>query len=179
MIVTIDMTVTGADRRASYALAPVSVFLTPLFIQSKYTICFTPQWAHTVAAGPWVHPSMYTDSPLERNPLERQQKSFHKPKTAPPTHTHTPLPYNSITVLTTTESKHGGACNTARAASTNISKREGNPGPDQLLLQKSMKKHQLFFLVFSIFLRASWLDKLSRYCVINSGCYSLGNVEIN
>lgn len=39
MKVTINMSVTGADRQAAGPLAPVSSFLVPVFIQCKYAIC--------------------------------------------------------------------------------------------------------------------------------------------
>lgn len=95
MRVTINKGVTGADRQAAGPLAPVSSFLVPVFIQRKYTIClaFTAQWAHTVAAGPGVHASMYTEGPSARYPLQLQQSSFHKPK---PEHPPTPSPPTAL-----------------------------------------------------------------------------------
>lgn len=103
-----------------------------------------------------------------------------------PTQTPSPLllPYNPITAHTTTESKQGGSLRCGprsggllQPANKNRPEREGNPGPDQLLLQISMKKHRkrkhipttnnpsdyhrLFFLLFS--LQASRLGKLGRY----------------
>lgn len=100
MIVTINMRVTGVDRQAAGPLAPVSSFLVPLFIQFKYAICLASatQWAHTVAAGPGVHPSMYTEGPSARHPLQLQQSSFHKPKPDPPPSTF--LPPHSCCLIT-------------------------------------------------------------------------------
>ena len=39
IIVTINKSVSGADRQAVGPLAPVSSFLVPVFIQHKYAIC--------------------------------------------------------------------------------------------------------------------------------------------
>lgn len=154
-------------------------FFSAFIYLSKYVICFPTQWSHTVAAGPGVHPSMCTEGPSERHPLQRQQKSFHKPKPDPtsyclitPSQFTPPLSPNMGEPAIWPKVR-----GLLQPASKNISEREGNPGPDQLLPQISMKKHgkwkhipmtnnrsdynQLFFLVFS--LQASWLDKLSRY----------------
>lgn len=151
MIVTIDMSVTGADRQAAGPLAPVSSFLVPVFIQCKYAICLasTTQGAHTVAAGPGVHPSMYTEGPSARHPLQLQQSSFHNPK--PDTH---PPPSPSHCLITPSQLTPPPSPNKGeptmwpkvrgllQPANKNRPEREGNPGPDQLLLQINMKKHR-------------------------------------
>ncbi len=111
MIVTINMSVTGADRQAAGPLAPVSSFLVLVFIQCKHAICLasTTQGAHTVAAGPGVHPSMYTEGPSARHPLQLQQSSFHNPKPDP----HPPSPSHCLItpsqLTPPRKSKQGGA----------------------------------------------------------------------
>lgn len=103
-----------------------------------------------MAAGPGVHPSMYTKGPSARHPLQLQQSSFHKPKPDPPTPSHCLINPSQLTLPLSTNKGEPTMWPEVRGllqpATKNRPEREGNPGPDQLLLQISMKNTDNSFL---------------------------------
>lgn len=142
-----------------------------VFIQCECTICLASatQAAHTVAAGPGVHPS--------RVPQRGAHFSLHRAAFISQNQTSPPPPYNPIPAHTTSKAKQGGSLPRSRGllrpANENRPEREGNPGLDQLLLQISIKKHKMKhipvtnnhpdFNLLLFLLQASRLDKRGRY----------------
>lgn len=93
---------------------------------------------------------MYTKGPSARHPLQLQQSSFHKPKPDPPTPSHCLINPSQLTLPLSTNKGEPTMWPEVRGllqpATKNRPEREGNPGPDQLLLQISMKNTDNSFL---------------------------------